>query len=631
MSNTRAMLAHAMSLQQHGKLLEAAAVFQRVLASEPRNGDAMHSLGVTMAQLGQAQEALKLLSAAVKIQPLNAAAQANLGNALSELGRYAEAVHCYDRAVTLKPNLASAYRARGIALVNLGQMDGALASLGQAVACAPDDAQSHNDLGVAMDLAQRHAEALRSYSRAVALNPNLSEAHYNRGKIFLRFDHPAEALASFDRSVALAPTQFESHLRRGIALAMLERHEEALASFDLAILLNPNSAEAFDNRGVALGRLSRPNEALTSFFRATELQPDYADAHSNAANALKNLQKYREALSRFDRALSFKPEDPVSTWGKALIHLSLGEFREGWALYESRFRLPHLRPLQRSFDVPRWSGKEDLHGHTLLVHAEQGLGDTLQFCRYIPRLEASGARVVFEVQPVLIPLLNSLKIRGLLVGSGEPLPPFDLHCPLLSLPSALGTEINSIPGGVPYLMADPAAVEKWQRRLAPLGGLKVGINWQGNLEAEKQNSLQGRSFPLLVAAPLARIPAIHLISLQKGPGAEERNRVDFGAALAQLTDPLVMGPEEFADTAAMLMALDLVVTSDTALAHLAGALGVSVWVVLPAVPDWRWLTDRGDSPWYPTMRLFRQQTAGDWDAVFGQVADEIALIGANGA
>jgi hypothetical protein len=276
--------------------------------------------------------------------------------------------------------------------------------------------------------------------------------------------------------------------------------------------------------------------------------------------------------------------------------------------------------------VPRWSGAEPLAGRTLLVHAEQGLGDTLQFCRYIPLLEARGARVVFEIQPQLEQLLQSLGTAATIITRGTPLPPADFHIPLLSLPLALRTELDSIPGGVPYLHPAPAAVRDWSARLAALPGFKIGINWHGNPDAEKYSALQARSFPLAAAAALARIPGVTLVSLQKGAGAEQRAQVDFAQSIVQLTDPMLMGPDEFAaETAAILLGLDLVITADTALAHLAGALGVPVWVVLQSVPDWRWLTERDDSPWYPTMRLFRQRIAGDWPEVFARVAAEAAL------
>jgi ADP-heptose:LPS heptosyltransferase len=236
-----------------------------------------------------------------------------------------------------------------------------------------------------------------------------------------------------------------------------------------------------------------------------------------------------------------------------------------------------------------------------------------------------GGTVIFEVQPQLKKLLGSLDTRATIISRGEPLPPFDLHTPLLSLPLAFRTELDSIPGGVPYLTVDTAAVSSWKERLAALPGFRIGINWHGNPEAEKLSALQARSFPLSAAAAVARLPGVSLVSLQKGPGDEQRGQVEFGAAVAQLTDPMRMGPDEIADeTAAILLGLDLVITADTALAHLAGALGVPVWAVLQSVPDWRWLVGRADSPWYPTMRLFRQRTAGDWKEVLDRVAAEVA-------
>jgi len=368
----------------------------------------------------------------------------------------------------------------------------------------------------------------------------------------------------------------------------------------------------------------RPAEALADFVRAVSLRPDYVEAHTNAGITLRGLARYPEALASLDRALALRPNDPAASWCKALLKLGLGEFREGWPLFEARLRLEPARRLQRNFDKPRWMGDEPLAGKTLLVHAEQGLGDTLQFCRYIPRLEELRARVVLEVQPVLKPLLGSLAMRGMLIGRGEPLPEFDLHTPLGSLPLALHTELATIPGGVPYLRVDAEAVRSWGERLARLPGLKVGLNWYGNPEAEKLAALEARSFPLATAAALARVAGVSLVSLQKGDGAEQRTRVEFGRAIAQLTDPAHMGPDEIAnETAAILKGLDLVITADTALAHLAGALGVRVWVVLQAVPDWRWLIGRTDSPWYPTMRLFRQSTPGDWPELFERLAAEL--------
>jgi hypothetical protein len=282
--------------------------------------------------------------------------------------------------------------------------------------------------------------------------------------------------------------------------------------------------------------------------------------------------------------------------------------------------------LQRHTDLPRWLGAESIEGRALLVYAEQGLGDTVQFCRYLPLLEARGARVIFEVQPALQSLLQSAPTRAQILPFDAPLPPFDLCTPLLSLPWLLGTELGSIPSGIPYLRAEPARTASWQERLAGFPGLKVGIAWQGNVETEKHGGYIGRSFGLAAAAPLAGIAAVTLICLQKGAGSEQRSQVDFAAKVLELRDPQEMGSAELLDTVALMSALDLIVTSDTFTAHLAGALGIPVWVVLSASPDWRWLTQREDSPWYPTMRLFRQRLGAGWSEVFERVARELEAL-----
>ena len=582
----------AFRLDRQGRLADAAVAYRRVLASEPHNSDVLHLLGVALAKMGRTQDAVGMIGTAAKMQPRNFVMQTDLGTALSKLGRYAEAVASYHRALASKPDVFAAHRGSGIALLHLGQFERAVWNLEQAARLAPNDASVQGDLGIALE----------------------------------RLNRNQEALGCFDRALALVPNAFDMHFHRGVALIQLERPADGLADFERALALDANSSEALNNRGVALVQLSRPEEALQSFARAALCRPDYSDSYTNAGNALKGLKRYREALENFDRALSIKPDDVMTIWSKALTKLTLGEFREGWPLYESRLRLAHLQPLQRRFSAPRWSGSESVEHKTVLIHAEQGLGDTIQFCRYVKLLEARGARVILEVQPVLKPLLASLEIQGSLHSQGEPPPAFDLVCPLMSLPLAFGTEMDQIPAGVPYLNVNEAAARTWKQSLSTMPGLKVGLHWQGNAATEKQPWLRGRSFALGEAAGLAHLPEVSLISLQKGEGSEQREMVPFKSRIAQLTDPLERGPEEFADTAALVTALDLVITSDTAIAHVAGALGVPVWVVLQFESDWRWMSAREDSPWYPTMRLFRQRRPGDWTEVFERVADELRAL-----
>jgi len=549
--------------------------------------------GLELMQLGQLQAALTSLNEAVRLEPDDYVALNGMGVILLSVNQFPKALACFDRALILQPNDPIANHNRGLALMSLA----------------------------------RPAEARQSFERTLQLAPGSQPSWLWRGKCDLELQRPAAALASFERAKSLAPGDFAAHFQAGMALAQLTRNREALDSFTAALACNPRSAEAFNNRGAVAVRLFHPDSALADFQRAIELSPGYVDAYVNYGNTLKGLGRYREALAPLERALTLRPGDIEATWSKALLLLSQGDFAGGLPLYEARLQRDPVRRLQRDFNRPRWSGQPSLAGRSVLVHAEQGLGDTLQFARYLRPLEDLGAEVTFEVQPVLMQVLRSLPLRGRLLARGDSLPNTDFHIPLLSLPLALGTRIDTIPGGVPYLSVDPQDTRAWQERLATLPGRKVGLNWHGNPRAESLSALQARSFPLAAAAPLAQLPGITLVSLQKGAGSEQRAQVGFTDRIAQLTDPLHLGPAEIAtETAAILQCLDLVITADTALAHLAGALGVQVWIVLQEVADWRWLVDRTDSPWYPTMRLFRQRSTGDWAEVFQRIARELAPL-----
>jgi tetratricopeptide (TPR) repeat protein len=575
---------------------------------------------------GRSREGLQAIAGAAQPQPNDLPVHAIQNHALKEQWHDDDTIACLNRALARSPDFAAALHSRAISQLRQGRTEMAVRSLYEALQLAPSNANVHSDLGVALERLGRQEEALRHFEHAIALDPNALEAHHNRGLLLMRLRKPSAALESLAAAVTLEPRNLEAHFHLGVALALLERHQEALTSFDRALAINPASAQLLNNRGVALGRLDRPDESVISFAKALAREPDNLQALTNAANTLTTLGRYSEALQHFDRALAINPLDPEIAWGKGRLLLTLGNYKQGWPLYESRLQLPRLRPLQLHEDLPRWSGEESVAGKTLLVHAEQGLGDTLQFCRFVARLEARGARVIFEVQPALRKLLRSLAIKGDIVACGERLPRFDLRTPLLSLPLLLGTQLHSLPNEVPYLSADPDLVSHWKARLAALPGLKVGLTWQGNVDAERQEGFRGRSFPLGAAAPLAQVAGATLISLQKGEGSEQRSRVAFGAQILELTEPSNMGPDEILDTVALMATLDVIITSDTATAHLAGSLGLPVWVVLSASADWRWLTDRDDSPWYPTMRLFRQSTSGNWGEVFERVARALAAL-----
>jgi hypothetical protein len=381
------------------------------------------------------------------------------------------------------------------------------------------------------------------------------------------------------------------------------------------------------NLGVALAALGRTEEALDRFRRALSVDGGAPDTHINVGVVQKALGRYDQAELHFDLALALQSGNPTAEFELALLRLASGNFKQGWPLYEARFRVPALAVPARHFEVPRWDGVQPLAGKTLLVHAEQGLGDTLQFCRYLPSLAARGATVVFEVMPNLTALMNSLRGGIRVTARGGPVPPIDYHCPLLSLPLAFDTELATIPAEVPYLSAPPERIARWAGRLAGVAGLKVGIAWQGNPSVERLLWARGRSIPLATLAPLAELPGLSLVSLQKGAGAEQLLQVPFRHRVLDLGPEFDGGPDAFLDAAAVMSSLDLVVSSDTSIAHLAGSLGRPVWTMLHASPDWRWLLGRADSPWYPTMRLFRQ-SGGGWGDLVAAVAAELASLAA---
>jgi tetratricopeptide (TPR) repeat protein len=657
-ASTAHHLTRALALQQQGRMVEAVETLRQLLLREPRNSHALHLLGSVLGQMGRPQQAVELIAAASALQPGNAIVCVNLAHALRDSGRHAEALAAYERAIALQGDLAVAHRGRGVLLLSLGEIEQALASLSRALRLAPHDAAAHNDLGVGLERLGRAEEALEQFARAVALEPRHVEAHHNRarlemslgrnaqalasleralalqpqraalhaarGQVLRALGRPGDALASYQRALGLVPDDFGALFQHGVTLMMLERHEEALSSFERALAVDGQAAEVHNNRGVALAQLGRHTEALASFSAALTCRAGHVEAHTNSANTLKGLGRFDEARLHLEHALALEPAHVPSLWSKALLELSAGAFAPGWRLYEARLQLPELRDYQRALPSARWDGRAALGGRTILIHAEQGLGDVLQFSRYIPLLEGRAGHVYFEIPAALRLLMRSLPMRGTLLSRGENLPQTDFHCPLLSLPLAFGTELDTIPGGVPYLSVPPAAVEACRDRLSTLPGLKVGLNWQGHPGTEGQPWIRGRSFALESMAPLAQVRGVSLVSVQKGAAAAQREQVAFGTALARFTDPLDTGPEAMMETAALLAALDLVITSDTFVAHLAGALGVPVWIALQAIPDWRWMLERSDSPWYPTARLFRQRVAGDWGELFERIASALA-------
>ena len=578
--------------------------------------EALHLLALTKLQEQDYQAGVNLLAAALRLAPGSIETWANLGLALMALDRHQEAVAVFDRALAIRPDFAEVQCSRGVALGKLGQHAQALAAFDRALAIKPDYPEAFYNRGVMLGQLERHEHAVASYDRALALDPSHAKALNNRGNALGQLGRNAEAVASFARALAIRPEFTEALINRGLTLADMGRHADALADFDRALTFDPGEAEALFNRGNALVSLDRPEEAVGSFDQAIAIRPRWADAISNRGMALVNLNRQVEAIASFVRATAIEPDHAEANCNESLAWLRLGEFRQGWAKYESRWAARELASRRRAFAQPLWLGGEEIKDRRILLHAEQGLGDTIQFVRYAPLVAALGAQVILEVQPPLEALLSDIGGISRIVGQGKPLPDFDLHCPLLSLPLAFRTELDTVPAGVPYLAAPPSYLAKWRDRLGQPASPRVGIAWAGsptNRNDRNRSIALDRFLSLLPAA------GVEFVSLQKDMGATECELLGTSAQIIHVGDDL----DDFADTAAVISLLDLVISVDTSVAHLAGAMARPLWLLLPFAPDFRWMLDREDSPWYPSARLFRQAGIGDWDDVLARLRREL--------
>jgi tetratricopeptide (TPR) repeat protein len=590
-SDLAALLGQAGAHHKRGELDAAERLYRQILDVQPDHFDALHLCGVLMQQRGEPAQALALIGAALAAKPRAApvhSALYNRGNALAALGRLDEALASFDEALALRPDYAAA-------LLNRAQL---------------------------LQRAGRAREALAGFDRAFALAPAGADALIARGNAHYEMKSFAAALADYDRAAVLRPDAAPVHNNRGNALRELGRHADALQAFDRALALKPDYAEAHNNRGNAAIECNRVEEALACYDRALALKPDYADALVNRGNALRYLGRANEAVESFDRATALNPQLPEAHWNKGLACLSVGDFERGWPGYEWRWRRNNAEMRPRDFAQPQWRGG-DLQDRTILLHAEQGFGDTIQFIRYLPMVIARGAKVVLEIPDDLRPLIPATGGVIALARRGEPLPPFDLQCPLMSLPLAFGTTLANIPAQVPYLSAPAERIARWRARFAGLPAPRVGLVWSGKPTHKNDRN---RSIPLAQLAPLLAQSGVSFVSLQKEYRDTDRAAL-AEAPLTRLDDALA----DFADTAAAIAALDLVIAVDTAAAHLAGSLGKPLWLLLPAIGDWRWLLSGDDNPWYPSARLFRQPRIGDWQSALADVARELALFAPRGA
>lgn len=550
--------------------------------------------------------------------------------ALQQNGALAEAEELYREILELKPRHFDALQLLGSLALQAGRVQEGIEFLKKALAINAKQAPLHSNLAYALNALQRFDEALASADRALALQSGFPDALNNRGNAQAGLNLPLEALNSFDRALASAPDFAPAWNNRACVLRDLGRAADALASCDHALALQPGYPDAWSNRGNALSDLNRPHEARESYQRALELAPAFADAWNNLGLTQVDLNEHAQALHSYERALAVNPAAAETHWNRSLCLLQLGQLEAGWAEYEWRWERSRIKASRRTFAQPLWLGDFSINGKTILLHAEQGLGDTLQFCRYAKTVSKLGAKVVLEVPRELMRLMSTLDGVNQLIEAGHALPPFDCHCPLLSLPLACKTDLANIPSKTPYLFADPQASREWHERIAAPAQkcLNVGLVWAGGNRphvAELRKNDARRSITFERLAPILDVPNVRFFSLQKGPAARQLQHDDSHLDVIDYTEEL----DDFADTAALVENLDLVISVDTSTAHLAGALDKPVWILNRFDTCWRWMLERTDTPWYAQAKLFRQPALGDWDSVMRNVRDALVELSAS--
>lgn len=646
-----AQIERARALHQEGRMEAAVALYGEILAAYPDCAEAYYRRANVLKDQGALEAAVGDYDRAIALKPDYAYAFCNRAVVLGQMGKLPEALASYDRAVALDPTDALAHCNRGMLLNGIGQKDAALASFEKAIACNGDiypahfgraallqerkqwsaslasydraiainagDPIAHYNRGTVLKQIERWADALASYDRAIALNGELSRAHASRADVLQQLNRFPEALDSYDRAIKIDPRDAAIHSSRGVLLQKMGRFDAALASYNQAIAANPNHPEGYFNRGTVLAELRDFEGALASYDLAISLKPGLADAYVNRAIALEAIGSIQEAIASVKQGISLKPDLAEAHYNLALASLKAGDLITGWTEHEWRWRAksgPIFRE-KRDFTQPLWLGGDEIAGRTILLYGEQGLGDSLQFCRYAELVAALGARIILEVPQPLVSVCATIKGVRQVVAFGEPLPPFEVQCPLLSLPLACKTTLETIPTATGYLSSDVSKVRIWEERLGKKQMPRIGLVWSGNRTVGTNRE---RHFPLAELVPYLS-HHFQYICLQTDITAADQKTLVETPAIRQFDGEL----RDFSDTAALCECMDLVISIDTSVAHLSGALGKKTWVLLAFNADWRWLTNREDSPWYPTVRLFRQKSRGDWRGVFERVVADV--------
>jgi tetratricopeptide (TPR) repeat protein len=603
----------ALKHHQEGRAAEAEAAYRAVLAHDPYEPMAPALLGTLLLRDGRASDALPFLKRAIEIRPDDPETHLAYANALLSAEKPADAVAHYRLLLERWPQKAAAWSNLAEALRSQGEHETALAAAERALQLLPALANAHLARGNALLALGQAADAEDSYRAALVADPTLAAAHASLGAALIVLGRFAEAAAAADRALEAQPKLAEARFVLGSALRAQGDREGAIAAFETTVRIDPRHERAWLNLGNALVEADRFEEADTAYRVAIALKADFAEAHSSLGCLLSRQGRLDEALVEFDRAISIRPDYAEAHWNQGFALLLAGAFARGWEKYEWRKRHDRFANTFPALEGPAWEG-EDIAGKRILVYAEQGLGDSLQFVRYAALLAERGAEVILACDPLLIPLLQRARGVSAAVPKSRHLPSYDLWVDQMSLPRIFRTELENITAAGPYLAADPARVAAWKAILPT--GRKIGVVWAGN--PGHSNDMR-RSMPVEMLRPLLSLPGTSLVSLQVGAAARDARKL--GPEVIDVSSKLV----DFAETAALVANLDLVVAVDTAVAHLAGALGTPTRVLIPHAPDWRWMLAREDTPWYNSMRLLRQPKPGDWESPIAKLMAELTV------
>ena len=615
------IILEVINLIRENKLSENEVKIYQALEGDKKNVNYLFQIGLSCAQNNRFSDALLIFNCLLSKNVKDLKIYYNLGLIYSLRGNHSRAVSFYVLALEIKSADFETRIHKGASCNDLKKYSLALEAIELAIEISPDIPEAWSNKGISLSGLGFYTDAIEAYNKAIELNLEYAEAWSNRSIPLYKLGQYAEAYESCERALMLRPNYDMALKNKAVILHQLKRYDEAIVHYDKALSLNPDFAEAHSNKANALNELKRYDEAIAHYDKALSLNPDYHEAWTNKGATLYELKRYDEAIAHFDKSLSLKPDYHEATWNKSLSYLLQGNFEKGLPLYESRRESEIIDKVvgKRVFNQPTWNGLESLDGKTILLYGEQGFGDFIQFCRYVKLVSELGARVILETPKPLYGLMTGLPGVTQLVIEGDPLQPFDYQCSLLSLPLALKTNLTNIPTKKSYLVSDPDKVLDWAKKLGKKRGMRVGLAWSSisNFSDDSKRSLELVNF--VKALPIQGCEYVCLQKELKECDVEffqnYKNIQFFGNEL-----------KDFSDTAALCEHMDIVISVDTSVAHLAAAIGKSTWILLPYVPDWRWLLDRKDSPWYPSVKLYRQATIDDWDQAFENVRNDLISI-----